>query len=206
MSTTVLIRPFSVHSALAGAGRLPGLAKPDSRPRLLEVGLLLLMGIVSAVAVASVNLSLRLPGHHIIFSMFPMAVGLSLVPRKAAGTLMGAGALGALAFQGFGTMGLGAWTGLLLTGPALDLALLKARRPWHLYLGFALAGLGANAGAMAARALGKLFGLGGMGGGRGLHEWWQQAAFSYPTCGLLAGLLCAVIWFHSRERNEEAES
>jgi hypothetical protein len=162
------------------------------------------MGAVSALAVSSIKLDLRMPGHHIVLSMFPMALGLSLAPRRWGGTLMGAGALAMLFASGFGGMGVSAWAGLLLLGPALDLALRRARRGVHVYLGLVLAGIGANLGALGIRALAKAAGFRGLGGGgRGLFEWWQQAQFTYPAFGLLAGILSAVVWFHFRSARQE---
>jgi hypothetical protein len=42
-----------------------------------------------------------------------------------------------------------------------------------------------------------------MAGGRLAAEWWQQAAFTYPVCGLLAGLLSAAVWFRLRSGRPE---
>jgi hypothetical protein len=202
--TNALKSPFSTHDALYDAGRLPALSQPGLHPKAWEMALLFGMGALSALAVSWIQLDLRLPGHHIVLSMFPMALGLSLAPRRLGGTLMGGGAFAALLASGFGGMGVGAWAGLLLLGPARDLALRPARRGAHVYLGLVLAGIGANLGAMGVRALAKMAGFRGLGGGgRGLVEWWQQAQFTYPAFGALAGILSAAVWFHFRAARQE---
>lgn len=198
MRADALKRSFGTLDVLWEQGRIPALAAPGSSPGILEAGVLLFLGAVSAMAVAHVRLDLRIPGHHILFSMFPMALGLSLVPRRFAGTLMGGGALAGLLVGGPGSMGFGAWTGLLLTGPALDLAVRWAKGGLRLHLGVVLAGLAANLGAFAARASASFLGLEALKGGGGGHRaWWHQAPVTYPVCGLLAGLLCALIWFQA---------
>src|SRR5215470_5155154 len=129
-----------VHDGLRTAGRVPALARPGRALSVAEVAILLLIGAAAAVATATLDFSLRIPGHAIIRSVFPMALGLALVPRRLAGSLMAASAAAttlALRAGGHG-VGAGAVTSLCLTGPFLDLALLGARQGWRLYLGFLL--------------------------------------------------------------------
>jgi len=193
MRTMVL----SVHPGLAQSSRLPALADQERGLQVAEMLLLLGAGVGAALATALLDFGLRIPGHAIIRAVFPMSLGLALAPRRMGGMVMGASALGsaaALNAGGLAALGAGAMTSLALTGPFLDLALWRAGRGWRLYLGFALAGLGSNLAALAVRAGTKLAGLGHLGA-RPLAEWWPQAIGTYALCGLLAGLISAVVWF-----------
>ena len=104
---------------------------------------------------------------------------------------------------GYAALGVGALTSLGLIGPLLDVALWRARQGWRLYVGFALAGLGANLAALAVRAGPKLVGL-DHAAGRPLAAWWTQAAVSYAVCGLVAGLISALVWFRFAPRHGRA--
>jgi len=193
MRTTVL----SVHPGLAQSTRLPVLAGQERGLQVAETLLLLAAGVGAALASAWLDFGLRIPGHAIIRAIFPMSLGLALAPRRMGGMVMGASALGSAAAinaGGFAALGAGAMTSLALTGPFLDLALWRAKRGWRLYLGFALAGLGSNVAALAVRAGAKLVGL-GHPAARPLAEWWPQAIGTYAFCGLLAGLISALVWF-----------
>lgn len=188
---------LSVHPGLAQSTRLPALADQGQTLRLAEMLLLLAAGAGAALATTLLDFGLRIPGHAIIRAVFPMSLGLALAPRRMGGMVMGIGALGsavALGAGGWAAVGAGAMTSLALTGPFLDLALWRAGRGWRLYLGFALAGLGSNLAALGVRAGTKLAGL-GHPAARPLAEWWPQAVCTYAVCGLLAGLLSAVVWF-----------
>lgn len=129
---------------------------------------------------------------------------------------------------GFADIGFGALTSLTLTGPLLDAVLWKVQSGRRLYLGIVLAGLSANLLAFAAKASEKLLlqsvvrvpgsgggmGMGtggglGRGGGtsaglgagkRAFGDWLTDAAWSYPLCGILAGLICATLWFRWRDQ------
>ncbi len=188
---------LSIHPGLADSSRLPVLAQQRQQSKLAITLLLLGAGVSAALATAMLHLGLRIPGHSIIRAVFPMAFGLALAPRRMGGMTMGAGALGsALLIKtcGFAVIGVGAMTSLVLTGPLLDAALWRAGRGWRLYLAFALAGLTSNLAALAARAGTKLVGLDHLAG-RPLGEWWLQSVVTYPVCGLLAGLISAMVWF-----------
>jgi hypothetical protein len=190
-----------VHDGLFLSGRVPALSRPGRAVSALEIAALLATGAGAAVLATTLNFSLRIPGHAIVRSVFPMALGMALVPRRLAGSVMGASALatsGLLRLGGAG-MGAGALTSLCLTGPLLDLALLGARRGWRLYLGFVLAGLGSNLAALVVRGGLKVLAL-GLADGRAADEWWRQAVLTYPLCGVLAGLLSALVWFQFRGR------
>ncbi len=188
-----------------------------------EMATLLLLGAGAALATTFLKLPLRIPGSSIVWSIFPTALGIALVPRRGAGTIMSATALVTILLLGAAGVrvpGAGAAASLVLAGPLLDVALLAARTGWRLYAGFVLAGLVANLVAFAAR--GGIAGLllggagpgygpgsrhgggmgGGMGGGlgHGAGEALRFALLTYAACGLLAGLLSAGAWFHFRAR------
>lgn len=178
------------------AGGDAGLA--DRTANAAEVAALLALGGCSAAAVMLVDFNLRLPGHAILRSVFPMALGIALVPRIGAGWVLGLGAwigVPCLLAIGAAEKGWGAITSLCLTGPLLDLALRRVRSGWRVPVAFALAGLASNLGAMAVQVTLKLTGIGG-GGGRRFGEWLLTAAVTYPSFGLLAGLFSAAVWFH----------
>jgi len=188
---------LSVHPGLAGNSRLPVVAQPGQRLHAAEILLLLGAGLAATLATAFFELGLRIPGHAIIRAVFPMSLGLALAPRRMGGMVMGTSALGSalvLGAGGFAAIGAGAMTSLALTGPLLDLALWRAKRGWRLYLGFATAGLASNLAALSVRAGTKLFGL-GHGGAQPFAEWLPQAIGTYALCGLLAGLISALVWF-----------
>jgi hypothetical protein len=192
---------FSTHAELAAGSRLPALSRVGAPATRWEWLAVLFFGAGAALSAAVVDLGVRVPGHAILRSVFPMALGLALVPRHGAGSVMGITALATamgLRLTGGPTLGLGASTSLALTGPFLDLALSRARAGWQVYLGCCAAGLASNLAALALRGGGKLGGVGG--GGRPIHDWWRVAWLSYPACGVLAGLLGAIVWFHLRPR------
>jgi len=199
-----------VHPGLAGSSRLPVLAQDAGRIQLAEIAWLLGAGVTATLASAFLEFGLRIPGHAILRAVLPMALGLAVAPRRMAGTIMGSGALGAaLPIQMLhpGSLGAGALTSLLLTGPLLDLALWRASRGRGLYVGFALAGLASNLAALGVRAGAKLAGLEALGK-RPFAEWLPQAIFTYAVCGLVAGLLSAWVCFRfaspQRTNAEEA--
>lgn len=194
---------FDVHDGLVAAGRLPSFARAR-RISAMEVLLLVLCGAAAATTVGFVKLGLRIPGHSIVLSVLPMALGLSLAPRRLAGSIMSAGAFGTAAFlsaSGAASYGSGAFTSLCLIGPMMDAALSGARTGWRLYAGLILSGVCANLLALGSRAAGKLLGL-DLAGARPFDSWWLQAAVTYSLSGLVAGLVGAACWFHLKGGSE----
>ncbi len=192
---------LTVDDALRGQSRVPTLAG-GARVRAVELTALVGLGIIAAALTMFVDLGLRIPGHHIVFAVFPMAFGFALVPRRAAGTAMGMGAAAGLA--GFGLMGFafpgpGALTSLLATGPLLDLALRYGRHGARLHLAFLLGGGAANTLAFLVRAVTKAVGVGGLAGPRPFTLWLSQAVWTYAAAGLVAGGISALAWFQLRD-------
>lgn len=196
----------SVSRVAPRAWTAPG---ATSRPAsAVEMATLLLLGACSAATVMLIDFNLRLPGHAILRSVFPMALGIALVPRVGAGWVLGLGAwigVPSLLAVGASEKGWGAITSLCLTGPLLDLALRRVRSGWRVPVAFALAGLASNLGAMAVQVTLKLTGMSG-GGGRRFGEWLTTAAMTYPSFGLLAGLVSAAVWFHWRTPQPPSDS
>lgn len=198
-----------IHDRLRTASRLPVLSRPEGKITAAELAVLLATGVVAALAAAGPDLHLRIPGHAILRSVFPMALGMALVPRRGGGVIMGGSALAtalALRFSGAAGMGAGALTSLSVTGPLLDLALWRMRGGWQLYLGFILAGLGSNLIALLARGGFKLFVAAEAAGGQAIEVWWRSAMVTYPLCGIIAGLLSAAVWFQLRDQASPAGS
>ena len=201
---------FVVHEGLIGAARIPSLARSRQRVSALELLLLLSSGAGTAAAVGMVKLGLGIPGHSIVLAALPMAFGMSMAPRRLAGSVMSAGALGTAGCCGRRPRKLrsGAFASLALLGPMMDLALRGARRGWRVYAALVLAVTATNLTALASRAAAKLAGP-RLAGARPFDSWWLQAMGTYTPSGLVAGLLGAFCWFHfndrSRPRRLEAE-
>ena len=165
--------------------------------------LLIVLGALAAVSSAFMDLGLhRIPGHAILRVVFPVALGLAMVPRRGSGTVMGGSALvTAILLRWGGTqnegLGFGAVTSLLATGPILDFALRRADGGWKQYLAFAIGGLTSNLLALVARGTAKAVGFEAPGR-RPLGEWLAQASITYVVCGLLAGLISGAVLFYAR--------
>ena len=193
---------FDVRDGLAGASRFPSLARPNHRISAVEVAMLLTCGAASAATIAFVKLSLGIPGHSIVLAALPMALGMSLAPRRLAGSVMSAGALttaSLLVAGGAGRFGSGAFTSLLLLGPMMDVAMSRARSGWRVYAALVLAGVATNLLALVSRAAPKLIGI---DIGRPFDSWWLQASITYTLSGVVAGLFGALSWFHFNDRTE----
>jgi hypothetical protein len=199
---------MSLNRGLLSSSRLRRLVAGTEDTRPWELAVLLGFGVAAAVASTCLDLRLRIPGHAILRAVFPLAVGLALVPRRGAGATMSVTALLASLPLGYAIpstdgMSLGALTSLALIGPSLDWCLRRVRTGWQAYLGFAAAGLLANLGAFAARTAAKLAGLDRLGA-QPLSTWLPQAALSYALCGGLAGVVSALIWFQRRRPDVDA--
>ena len=191
-----------LHDGLLDGTRLRGFVSRDQPASLVEVAALFGFGVLAAIASECLEFGLRIPGHAILRVVFPMALGLALVPRRGAGSIMGLSALGAgllLRTTHFpaARFSLGALTSLTLTGPLLDMSLRHATRGWRMYISFGLAGLMSNTAALLVRGGAKFLGLEHMGA-RPLMEWLPPALVSYTVCGAVAGVISGWIWFHGR--------
>lgn len=168
-----------------------------------NIFLLIFFGILAGLAVSQLKLSLGIPGHAIIKIMIPMAIGISLAPARSAGAIMGISGL-ATAFicqiltnhTGSGT---GVYTSLVCTGILLDLTLHFSNTGWKLYSCLMLSGLIANIIALYVRSGFKSFLKINI---LEVNTWFQTAAFTYPICGLLAGLICALVVFKFKKPND----
>lgn len=162
--------------------------------------LLVCFGVIAGISVAHIKLSIGIPGHAIIKIMIPMALGLAIAPVKSAGSIMGISGLisafiGQTLTEGPGT-GTGAYTSLVCTGVLMDFTLYFANTGWKLYTGLMVSGLFANLIALYVRSGFKSFLKINI---FDFNTWFQTAAFTYPICGLLAGLLCAFLVFKFRK-------
>ena len=197
---------FAVHDGLIDATRFPTLSRTRSRISAIELLLLLACGAAAAAAVAYVKLSLRIPGHSIVLAALPMVLGLSLAPRRMAGSVMSAGAIGTawlLSAAGGASFGSGSSVSLLLIGPMMDVAVRHARGGWRVYAALVMSGVATNLLALGSRAAFKVLGL-DLAGARPFDSWWLQASVTYTLSGAVAGLLGALCWFHfnARARDE----
>jgi hypothetical protein len=169
-----------------------------------EIAALVGLGVTAALLTTLIDFNLRIPGHHIIYAVFPLALGFALVPRALAGTIM-SGSAGAtvlaMGLVGARTPGVGVLTGLVLSGPLLDRALRWGGAGARLYGAFIVAGALANIAAFLVRGLAKYTGMGGLAGTRPFSAWLSVAVWTYLISGMLAGLLSAAAWFQLRERN-----
>ncbi len=195
-----------LHPALINSTRLVHFTSTSENMTLVEWVMLLLTGVSAALMSTLLDFHLRMPGHAILKVVFPVAVGLSLVPRKGAGTIIGVSAIltaMSLRSAGFGGSGLGfgALTSLAAIGPFLDWSLRRANSGKGIYIGFIIAGLATNVLAFAVRGTMKV--MGWESAGRSLGAWLSQAVVTYAICGVIAGLLSAAILFHARPRRQQ---
>lgn len=194
---------FAVHDGLVSTARFPWLARTRSRVSAIELLLLLSCGAAAAIAVAYVKLSLRIPGHSIVLAALPMVLGLSLAPRRLAGSVMSAGAVGTawlLTASGGASYGAGSSVSLLLIGPMMELAVRHARGGWRVYAALVLSGVATSLLALGSRAAFKVLGL-DLADARPFDSWWLQASVTYTLSGVVAGLLGALCWFHFNDRS-----
>jgi hypothetical protein len=199
---------FGIHDGLVAAGRFPSLAKIRERISASEIILLLFCGGIAAATSGFIKLGLRIPGHSIVLSMIPMALGFALAPRRFSGFIMSTGAFStavAINHLGLAHYGSGAFISLCLLGPVMDFALTKARSGWRLYSGLILAGICTNLLALGSRSMSKAFGL-DFSGTRPIGTWWAEASITYTLSGAAAGLICALCFFHLRSKQSETDA
>ncbi len=189
--------PFTVHPGLAESSRFLEARPWRANSSAAAIAILLAAALLATLASVLLDFRLRIPGHAILRSIVPMALGLSLAPRRLGGTMMGAASLcfaWGLTSLGNFQLGSGAATSLVLTGPCLDVALWRARSGWRTYLAFAAAGLGCNLASLTVRAATKYGGLDHLLA-RPFAAWWGPALGTYTLCGLVAGFIAAAAWF-----------
>ena len=199
---------LKLNPGLASATRLSRFENAIDQTAISDWITLIGVGIVTAIVSTFLNLHLRVPGHAILKTVFPVAAGLALVPRRGAGTVIGASAVVTaiglrMGGAGGGGTGMGALTSLFLIGPMLDVSLRRTGSNRGVYLGFVLAGLGTNVIALFVRGGLKSMGL-DHGGGRTFSMWLPQAVGTYALCGLVAGLVSALVWFCIRPKQPES--
>lgn len=197
-----------LNEPLREQSRLPGLAAARDAG-VVEVATLVTVGAAAGLLTAFVHLGLHVPGHHILFAVFPMALGFALVPRRHAGLLMALSALGCmggLGLAGVGVGGIGAMTSLLATGPLLDVALRWGRGGPRLYAAFVCAGAASNALAFLVRGTAMAVAVQGFTGARAFGGWWPEALATYAAAGVVAGLLSAGAWFRVHRKRSKPGS
>lgn len=183
-----------LQDSLARWSRLRAAAASLGAAPLAQNAILVGCGAGAALLTLLVDLDVHLPGHAILRCVAPLALGLAIVPRRFAGSVMGGAALATVLLGGLasGAPGWGSATSLVLTGPILDFLSARARSGRALYAALALGGLVANLVAFSVR-LGAKVVL--HDGGNPLATWWPRAIVTYSLCGLAAGLVSAVLWF-----------
>jgi hypothetical protein len=194
-----------IHSGLADRSRLTsriGIRSTDVSALLI----LLTAGALAAVSLVCFDMKLRIPGNAILRGIFPMAIGLALAPRRQGGTVMGISAVASaclLHFSGGFKLGTGSLTSLAMIGPCLDVCLGRVDSGWKLYGSFVLAGFACNLLALTVRAASKFGGWEAVTS-RPFATWWYQAVGSYTACGIVAGLISAIVWFRlSTKKNAD---
>lgn len=198
---------FGIHDGLATAGRIPSIARAQEYISAIEIAILIVCGAAASSAIGFIKLGLRIPGHAILLTMIPVALGFVLAPRKHSGFIMSGAALGTAAV--FTVAGLvqyrtGSFVSLCLIGPLTDLALTKVRSGWQLYLGLIAAGIATNFLALMSRTAGRFLGLDPSW--RPFGSWMIQSLVTYPLSGALAGMIVAICFFHFRNRSESGRS
>ncbi|MDA0832041.1 MAG: hypothetical protein O2955_13420 [Planctomycetota bacterium] len=199
------VLPFSYNAALRQNSRWNRDLSGDGTGIAADAVILFAAGFLAAAAAQFLDFNVKIPGHAILRTIIPVTLGIALVPRRISGTLIGVSAfISTLLFglTGAERIGMGAMTSMLVAGPILDAALWGSRSGKNIVIRCALAGVVINLVAFAVRGQAKLGGFGG-GGGKPFKVWFSGAIVSYLVCGLLAGLICGILWFRSKETNDE---
>ena len=93
----MFVPDLPAHEGLWLRSRLRARSLPLPHMQMWEWGWLMLMGVAAASSATFLNRSLGIPGHAILRIVFPMTLGLALVPRHGGGILMSASAMGTTA-------------------------------------------------------------------------------------------------------------
>lgn len=185
-----------------------GILKPLAHSHARELLFLVSMGVIAAVCSTFLKTHLGIPGHSILKVVLPISFGFAVVPTRHSGSVMGFSALCCgLLFRSIvpgGGDGVGALTSLVLFGPVLDLSLRFAKRPFSAWFLLAGAGLVTNAGAFLVRGGFKFLGRGDAAN-KLLADWFSFAMLSYTVCGLIAGLVCGMMFFRYGPAAAEAD-
>lgn len=195
---------FKPLTNLKSSARIRSLSGNGSAALAAEIAILAAAGIAAALAVGLMGMPIRIPGHAILRAALPMAIGLSLVPRRSSGTMMAIFAgltVGTLHLGGMGRFQPAAVVGLIALGPLLDMSMVGAPQGWRLYLRFILAGIAANLLSYESRLATAFFGW-EQAGSRQFASFWMPAIVSFALCGAVAGLIGAAACFRLRARNE----
>lgn len=194
---------FAPLPNLRESSRVPAISRAAGIS-LAEFACLLACGALAAMAVGFLHLSLRVPGHAILRGVVPMALGLALVPRRSAGTVMAIGAgitAAAMSAAHLGRFPVPSMLSVLALGPVLDLALLGQTTGWRLYVRFVLGGAIANLLAYGLKAAGVWLGIEMLSGGREFMRFILPIVLaSYIVCGALTGFLGAAACFRATPR------
>lgn len=203
--TTATIRAYD---DLAFASRLRARTANNARIAYSQAVVLMLAGALAALVVAFVPLPLRIPGHAILKVAVPIVCGVATVPRPFAGSMAGiwvAVVICVLEASGIRHVPTAALVAALAIGPAIDLAVVGFRgMRLSVYLRFAIAGLLANLLAFFVR-----WGTSSLGFDAGqLHRMSEigvVAFISFALCGILAGIVSAMIFFRNGGEASEEE-
>lgn len=185
------------HPQLTAAARTSPISR-SSTATALDWAVLLAIGSLTAILTAYLALNLRIPGHAVLRVVAPMVVGLALVPRRGAGTVMSLGAAltgAVIRLSDTGELSAMPFVGLILVGPLLDLAAAGGRSGRELYLRFTSVGVAANLILYGVRWGVMTSGLEAGGGSGNFRRLGFVALGSYAVCGALAGLIGAAIAF-----------
>lgn len=199
-SATMPYRSFRTES------RFDPVYAPGQNVRAAELLTLVAAGMLGALAIAFMPLPIRVPGHAILKAALPMVAGVALVPRRYSGTIAGFAAGGTVAIllaMGLGRFQTGAVTALLAIGPAIDLATTRVTPGgWRLYFRFGAAGVIANLAAFAVRWGTSWFGIDGARP-HTIAQFGIGVLISFAACGLVAGLVSALVCFRASSRRSE---
>lgn len=179
---------------MVDSSRLSIISRSQSSLQIREYLLIIGMGVITGFIVQYVNFHLKIPGHAILKSVLPISIGTAIVPRKSTGTMIAMVGLFTLLLLrvAHGTMtGTGALTSLAATGIFIDIAKNIGQSGWRLSMAFVIAGLSSNMLAFIVRGSWRFW----LQNSFEFYGWMSTAEITYPTCGVLAGLLSSLLLF-----------